>query len=94
MTFEEFNETLALGKHPKNISRVLESLWEDRRGHWGRAHELAQEEDNISGAHVHAYLHRKEGDIANAEYWYNRARTTKPSISLDQEWELLVREFL
>jgi hypothetical protein len=43
---------------------------------------------------VHAYLHRKEGDIWNADYWYNRAKQTRPNVSLEKEWEQLVLEFL
>ena len=45
-------------------------------------------------AHVHAYLHRKEGDQSNAEYWYRRARAAPSALTLDAEWEELVRRFL
>ena len=43
---------------------------------------------------VHAYLHRKEGDQPNAEYWYRRARVAPSVLTLDAEWEALVKGFL
>lgn len=94
MTYEEFRNTLTGSTPPANISRLLESLWEDAKGNWERAHTLAQKEATVHGARVHAYLHRKEGDSSNADYWYNRAGTTMTPMTLDAEWELLVREFL
>ncbi|MDB5019007.1 MAG: hypothetical protein JWQ28_134, partial [Pedobacter sp.] len=42
----------------------------------------------------HAYLHRKEGDVLNADYWYNKAGRKRPALSLDEEWEQLVTHFL
>jgi hypothetical protein len=55
-------------------------------GDWTRAHEAAQQDEGPSGAWVHAYLHRKEGDNSNAEYWYRRASKTPSRDSLDREW--------
>jgi len=40
-----------------------------------------------------AYLHRKEGDLWNADYWYAKAKKTRPNISLEEEWESLVEAF-
>jgi hypothetical protein len=94
MTFEEFTRSLEEQSPPQRLSPVLESLWQERKGHWEKAHSIAQEVGDVKGARVHAYLHRREGDISNAEYWYGRARTTNPNTSLDLEWEQLVREFL
>ncbi len=74
---------------PDGLSPVLAALWHDNRGDWERAHELAQSEDSSQGAHVHAYLHRKEGDEFNARYWYSRANAPFPDVSLDEEWEQL-----
>ncbi len=61
-------------------------LWHDARGDWARAHELAQSVETADGAWVHAYLHRKEGDLANADYWYRRAGRRRPDSTLEQEW--------
>ncbi len=71
------------------LNHALQALWQDRQGDWNRAHDLAQEAGNSDGDWVHAYLHRKEGDIGNAGYWY--ARSGKPrvgaGVSLETEWD-------
>ena len=72
MTLEEFTATLE-GKTPPPVSPPLVALWHDGKGDWNRAHEVAQDVDDETGAWVHAYLHRKEGDESNAAYWYRRA---------------------
>ena len=38
-----------------------------------RAHEVCQMMDGSLGAHLHAIVHRREGDFSNALYWYRRA---------------------
>jgi hypothetical protein len=94
MTFEEFKASLTSAQPPKGLSELLNSLWYDGRGDWEISHHIAQDINNHDGARIHAYLHRKEGDLWNADYWYSRAGTTRPEISLEEEWELLVRAFL
>ena len=64
----------------------LAALWWDARGDWTRAHEAAQADEGAEAAWVHAYLHRKEGDLANADYWYRRAGKQRPSVTLAEEW--------
>lgn len=90
MNFEEFSATLNETTPPANVSTVLQALWYDANGNWDRAHDLAQEENDQEGAWVHAYLHRKEGDRWNANYWYNRAGKKMPEVSLEQEWKDIV----
>jgi len=46
------------------------------------------------GAAVHAYLHRKEGDLSNAGYWYARAGRAMPVGTLEAEWRALAEELL
>ena len=75
-------------------SQLLLSLWHDRRGHWVVAHEIAQSIPTEQGSALHAYLHREEGDISNAQYWYGRAGRRMPDSSLEDEWTALSREFL
>lgn len=73
---------------PEELSSLLLSLWFARKGRWDDAHELAQEIHESDGSWVHAYLHRVEGDIGNARYWYSRARKPAKGVDdcLDQEW--------
>jgi hypothetical protein len=85
MTIDDFKATLA-DATPPAVSAPLLALWHDARGDWDKAHALAQEVDEASGAWVHAYLHRKEGDLGNAGYWYGRAHQPIPADSLDMEW--------
>ncbi len=85
MSFNEFNESLDFEKPPE-LNPYLKALWFDKKGSWRSAHELAQELHDKPGSRIHAYLHRKEGDLQNAEYWYNRAGIKLPDISIEQEW--------
>jgi hypothetical protein len=76
------------------LSLALQALWWDAKGDWDKAHARAQERDDAAGMRVHAYLHRKEGDLSNAEYWYRRCGATPSVLTLDEEWEALVGAFL
>jgi hypothetical protein len=93
MTLEEFRASLA-GTAPPQVAPALRALWHDARGDWDAAHSVAQDVDDASGAWVHAYLHRKEGDIGNARYWYDRAGRPEATDSLDAEWSRIVVELL
>ncbi len=94
MTLNEFKSTMRDEQPPETITPLLLALWHDGRGDWEKAHELAQEVDDEAGAWVHAYLHRKEGDLWNADYWYRRAGRSRPGYDLDQEWEVIVENLL
>ncbi|MBK7871761.1 MAG: hypothetical protein IPJ74_14320 [Saprospiraceae bacterium] len=90
MTFDEFR-SLA---HPQDLPPLLQALWQDAQGNWHKAHEIAQDIETPDGAWVHAYLHRKEGDLWNADYWYRRAGRTRPDMTLEEEWEEIVKGLL
>ncbi|HEX4369660.1 MAG TPA: hypothetical protein VH023_22690 [Rhodopila sp.] len=79
---------------PASASLPLQALWWDAKGDWDKAHECAQADPGPVGAAVHAYLHRKEPDLANARYWYNRAGRAPVSGGLEEEWDALVVELL
>ena len=68
-----FEATLDAGKPPVDASPPLLALWHGLRGDWQAAHEIVQAQDDRDSAWVHAWLHRVEGDLANADYWYHRA---------------------
>ena len=93
MTLEEFRISVEHPEPPK-VSVLLLSLWYDARGDWGKSHELAQEVNTPDGSWIHAYLHRKEGDKFNAQYWYNRANRKMPDYSLGEEWKEIAEALL
>jgi len=94
MTFKQFHNSLSQSSPPPGISKHLESLWYDARGDWEQSHNIIQDISDANASWIHAYLHRKEGDIWNADYWYNRAGKKRPDISLEVEWEAIVKEML
>jgi hypothetical protein len=94
MTLDEFKHTVSDDAPPSSISLPLLALWHDARGDWNAAHETAQSVEDERGAWVHAYLHRKEGDAANAAYWYRRARKPVATDALGSEWERIVTALL
>ena len=94
MKFEEFQKTLSSPASPDNLPVYLESLWYDAKGDWEKAHTIIQDMEDKTASWIHAYLHRKEGDIGNADYWYRRAGKIRPAISLQDEWENIVKALL
>ena len=69
-----FVQSLERDGPPPSLTPMLRAIWLGLRGDWKAAHELAQAQDDAEGAWVHAWLHRIEGDLGNADYWYRRAR--------------------
>jgi hypothetical protein len=94
MDLDELRKSLAGKAPPAGMSEPLQALWHDAKGDWRRAHEIVQSVKGKAGARVHAYLHRKEGDLDNARYWHDRAGTEVPAVTLEQEWEMLVQALL
>jgi hypothetical protein len=95
MSFEEFLESLHESSTPPTlIPETLKALWYAKKGDWTRSHEIAQDILNPEGSWIHAYLHRVEGDSSNAQYWYSRAGKPFSKLSLEKEWEEIVRVLL
>lgn len=93
-TPEAFEKSLEAPAPPPGLAPLLEALWHERRGRWERAHDITQDIDSREAAWVHAYLHRREGDLANAAYWYRQASRPVERGSLDDEWRTLVAALL
>lgn len=94
MDFNIFQTSLQSGTPPQFRDPLLLALWHEGRGDWDAAHHIAQDIETREGSWVHAYLHRVEGDIWNADYWYRRAGKKRPECSLKQEWKEMVEWFL
>ncbi len=94
MEFETFQQSLRNGTLPENISGYLQALWYDRHGDWAKAHNMVDALEDKTACWVHAYLHRKEGDNWNADYWYRKAGKVRPDVSVEKEWETIVQTLL
>ena len=94
MTFDQFRQSLSQSSPPPSISAHLEALWYDAKGDWEGSHNIIQDIGDANASWIHAYLHRKEGDIGNADYWYRRAGKKRPAATLEEEWRVIVRELL
>jgi hypothetical protein len=94
MDAKAFKTTLDRASPPDGLSKALAALWHAAKGDWNKAHDLAQAQDDESGAWVHAYLHRVEGDLSNADYWYRQAGRKRSKATLDAEWEAIAAALL
>lgn len=94
MTLDDFKATLAAAVPPRDLAPALVALWHDAKGDWDGAHRAAQDVEDESGAWVHAYLHRKEGDASNAASWYRRAGQPVAGGSLEGEWKAIATVLL
>jgi hypothetical protein len=91
MSLEEFRSSLSLTEPPAAFSLHERALWFAGKGNWEEAHEIVQEMNDRFSSRIHAFLHRQEGDISNAGYWYSKAGDVLPTLTMNAEWEDLVR---
>ncbi len=94
MQFEIFQQSTKEQAPSKELSVYLQAMWYDAHGDWHKAHHLVDSLENTTACWVHAYLHRKEGDLWNADYWYHKAGKIRPAVSLAEEWEMIVKALL
>ena len=94
MTFDQFKASLLNVEPDPGLPPVLCALWWDAKGDWAKAHTEVDELETPDGMAVHAYLHRKEGDAWNADYWYRRSGTEFRRPTLEAEWDALVHGLL
>ena len=94
MSPDRFRDTLTGPAPPDTLTPELKALWLCARGQWAEAHHVVQSIDSPAAAWVHAYLHREEGDLSNAAYWYRRAGRSVGSGSLRDEWQSILDELL
>ena len=94
MNSEQFTKSLTDEAPPPEISAPLKALWWDAKGDWAQAHAQVEDLETRDAMAVHAYLHRKEGDSGNADYWYRRSGTNFRRPTLEAEWDALVQGLL
>jgi hypothetical protein len=86
----DFKASLVNAKPADGLAPPLAALWWAAKGDWDAAHKIVMNEDTKDAAWVHAYLHRVEGDLSNAGYWYRRAGKPAAKDTLDAEWQRIV----
>ena len=94
MMMIDFKSSLSGVSPVPGVTASLAALWWAGKGDWNKAHEIVQDESDVDAAWVHAYLHRVEGDLANAGYWYRQARRPAATDSLETEWDAIVSALL
>ena len=90
----DFKASLSGAAPAPRFDAALASLWWAAKGAWDEAHKIVQDEETADSAWVHAYLHRVEGDLGNAGYWYRRAGKSVASGTLEAEWDKVVSALL
>jgi hypothetical protein len=94
VTLVDFKRSLVKAEPPAGSAPAPAALWWAARDDWQRAHQLVMDEEGKDCAWVHAYLHRVEGDLENARYWYRRAGRPVEEGGLQAEWEAIARALL
>jgi hypothetical protein len=94
VTSQDFITSLAQPAPPAGLTVPLQALWWAGNDNWDKAHTLVMEATGADAAWVHAYLHRVEGDLPNARYWYNQAGQPATTIALKDEWKAIVDALL
>src|ERR1044072_3423865 len=86
MTPAGFSASVSNAAPPAGLTPTLAALWWAAKGHWDKAHKIVQDDESSEAAWVHAYLHRVEGDLPNARYWYRTAGKPAATGALEDEW--------
>jgi hypothetical protein len=94
MNLTEFKASLSQAEPPPGLAPALAGLWWAAKDDWDKAHRVVMNDTGKECAWVHAYLHRVEGDLDNAGYWYRQARKPVASGSLADEWTAIARALL
>ena len=94
MTPAAFKRSLGKPQPPAGMEPALVALWWAGKDKWSRAHDVAMQGEGADSAWVHAYLHRRDGDLENAQYWYRQARKRPATGTIEAEWAAIAAELL
>ena len=94
MTLAEFKRSLSKPRPPAELNAALTGLWWAGKDDWDKADKIVMDEAGKDCAWVHAYLHRVEGDLENAGYWYRQAGKPAASGALEAEYEAIAQTLL
>lgn len=94
MTPAKLKALVSAAAPPAGLAPTVQALWWAAKGEWERAHKIVMTEDGADAAWVHAYLHRVEGDLPNARYWYRTAGKPVATGALEDEWSAIAAALL
>ena len=94
MTMAEFKASMKQAKPLASLAPALAALWWAGKKEWDKAHRIVMNEGGKDCAWVHAYLHRRDGDLDNARYWYRQAGRSVATGSLAEEWTKIAAALL
>jgi len=92
LSADEFKASFSHSEPSQELTTHEKALWFAGKGDWETAHQIVQDMNDQFSSRIHAFLHRQEGDISNARYWYNKAGVNIPALSIAEEWEELFNE--
>ena len=94
-TIDVFRSSVSAASPPADVGPALQALWWLLKDDWGQAHKCVQGHEGEPDCDwVHAHLHRVEGDLSNAGYWYRHAKRPVATCSLQDEWAEVATELL
>jgi hypothetical protein len=94
ITFAQFKQSVSAAQPPQSLPPALDALWWAAKGDWDKAHKVVMDDEGQEAAWVHAYLHRVEGDLPNAGYWYRTAGKPVATGTLEAEWAAVAKALL
>jgi hypothetical protein len=95
ISHQDFTASIGQEPEPAGLTPVLQAIRHGLRGEWELAHGIVQRHEGDKDADwVHAWLHRVEGDLSNAGYWYRRAGRTMATVGTDEEGRFIAAELI
>ena len=91
MEYNDFIKLTEKQKPSEKLSGIHLAIWYILKDNWDMAHETVQILNTEIAYRVHAYLHRVEGDLGNAGYWYCRAQIEPATASLKIELSDIIK---
>ena len=85
MEYNDFIKLTEKQKPSKKLSVIHLAIWYILKDNWDMSHKTVQKLNTEIACLFHAYLHRVEGDLGNAGYWYSRASMKPTTASLETE---------
>ena len=91
MEYDDFIKLTEEQKPSEKLSGIHLAIWYILKDNWDMAHETVQKLNTEIACWFHAYLHRVEGDMGNADYWYSRADMEPTTFSLEAELNDIIK---